>query len=406
MWYQTILLALKEIKRNLMRSTLTILGVVIGVAAVITMVTLGSGATAQVTNDISKLGSNLLQIRPGQAFRGGPGGGARMESQPFEDSDVEAIRNQIRSLAAVAPVSSSMIQIIYGNENMITSVTGSTNDYLTAQNWEIDMGRKFTHSEISGGKSVCIIGASTKKNLFGAEDPIGMTIRLKKTAFKVIGVFKSKGQSGFGRDQDDFVLIPLKTFQRRISGKREISSIMVSAVNGASTESVKKKLESLLRERRPGSKGTQGDDFSVMDMKEIASMLTSTTRVLTGLLGAVAAVSLLVGGIGIMNIMLVSVTERTREIGIRLAIGALENEVLKQFLLEAVVLSSLGGIIGITFGLSAAGLLAMLLGIPFVISPVIVLIAFMFSAAVGVVFGYVPARKAAQLDPIEALRHE
>jgi putative ABC transport system permease protein len=268
------------------------------------------------------------------------------------------------------------------------------------------MGRKFTHSEISGGKSVCIIGASTKKNLFGAEDPIGMTIRLKKTAFKVIGVFKSKGQSGFGRDQDDFVLIPLKTFQRRISGKREISSIMVSAVNGASTESVKKKLESLLRERRPGSKGTQGDDFSVMDMKEIASMLTSTTRVLTGLLGAVAAVSLLVGGIGIMNIMLVSVTERTREIGIRLAIGALENEVLKQFLLEAVVLSSLGGIIGITFGLSAAGLLAMLLGIPFVISPVIVLIAFMFSAAVGVVFGYVPARKAAQLDPIEALRHE
>ncbi|MBN1903933.1 MAG: ABC transporter permease [Deltaproteobacteria bacterium] len=406
MWYQTILLALKEIRRNLMRSTLTILGVVIGVAAVITMVTLGSGATAQVTNDISKLGSNLLQIRPGQAFRGGPGGGARMESQPFEDSDLEAIRNQISSLAAVAPVSSSMIQIIYGNENMITSVTGSTNDYLKAQNWEIDTGREFTHGEISGGKSVCIVGASTKKNLFGAEDPIGMTIRLKKTAFKIIGVFKSKGQAGFGRDQDDFVLIPLKTFQRRISGKRDISSIMVSAVDGASTEKVKKELEGLLRERRPGSKGTQGDDFSVMDMKEIASMLTSTTRVLTGLLGAVAAVSLLVGGIGIMNIMLVSVTERTREIGIRLAIGALENEVLKQFLLEAVVLSSLGGAIGITLGLSAAGLLAMLLGIPFVVSPGIVLIAFMFSAAVGVVFGFVPAKKAAQLDPIEALRHE
>ncbi|NLA75513.1 MAG: ABC transporter permease, partial [Deltaproteobacteria bacterium] len=321
MWYQTILLALKEIRRNLMRSTLTILGVVIGVAAVITMVTLGSGATAQVTNDISKLGSNLVQIRPGQGFRGGARGGARMESQPFEDADLEAIRNQISMLAAVAPVSSTMIQVIYGNENMITSVTGSTNDYLTAQNWVIDTGRKFTHGEISSGKSVCIIGASTKETLFGAEDPIGMTIRLKKTAFKIIGVFKSKGQSGFGRDQDDFVLVPLKTYQRRISGKRDISSIMVSAVNGASTEKVKANLEALLRERRPGSKGTHGDDFNVMDMKEIASMLTSTTRVLTGLLGAVAAVSLLVGGIGIMNIMLVAVTERTREIGIRLAIG-------------------------------------------------------------------------------------
>ncbi len=403
MWIQTIILALKEIRRNLMRSTLTILGVVIGVAAVITMVTLGSGATAKVTEDISKMGSNILQIQPGQGFRGP--GGARMESEPFKEADVKVIQEQIDGLVAVAPVSSSMTQIIYGNENRLTSITGSTNDYIIARNFELDTGRKFTAGEISAGKSVCIIGASTKTNLFGAEDPIGMTIRLKKISFKVIGVFKSKGQSGMGRDQDDFVLIPIKTLQRRISGNNNISSIMVSAADGVSTEKVKADLEALFRERRPGTKEGE-DDFHVDDMKEITSMLTSTTRVLTALLGAVAAVSLLVGGIGIMNIMLVSVTERTREIGIRLAIGALENEVLKQFLVEAVVLSSFGGIIGITLGLSAAGLLATLFGVPFIISPSIVLLAFIFSAAVGVVFGFMPARKAAQLDPIEALRHE
>ena len=403
MWFQTILLALKEIRRNLMRSALTILGVVIGVAAVITMVTLGSGATTKITEDISKLGSNLLQIRPGQGR--GPGG-ARSESQPFEESDVEAIRNQIKSLAAVAPVNSSMAQVIYGNQNYITSITGSTNDYIKAQNWVIDSGREFNNGEINGGKSVCIIGASLKTNLFGAEDPIGMTIRLKKISFKIIGVFESKGQSSFGRDQDDFVLIPIKTLQRRISGNRDISSILVSAMDGVDTEKIKENIETLMRERRPGSKAKDEDDFSVMDMKELASMLTSTTKALTALLGAIAAVSLLVGGIGIMNIMLVSVTERTREIGIRLAIGALESEVLKQFLLEAVVLSSFGGIIGITLGLSAAALLSKLLGIPFIISPGIVMIAFLFSAAVGVVFGFVPAKKAAQLDPIDALRHE
>jgi putative ABC transport system permease protein len=405
MWIQTIILAFKEIRRNLMRSTLTILGVVIGVAAVITMVTLGSGATAKVTEDISKMGSNILQIMPGQGFRG-PGGGARMESSPFKEADVKAIEEQINSLVAVAPVGSSMTQIIYGNQNRLTSITGSTNGYITARNFELDSGRKFTAGEISGGASVCIIGSSTKTNLFGAEDPIGMTIRLKKIAFKVIGVFKSKGQSGMGRDQDDFVLIPIKTLQRRIAGNSDISTIMVSAADGVSTETVKSDIEALLRERRSGSKDNKEDDFHVDDMKEITSMITSTTRVLTALLGAVAAVSLLVGGIGIMNIMLVSVTERTREIGIRLAIGALENEVLKQFLVEAVVLSSFGGVIGITLGLSAAGLLATLLGVPFVMSPSIVLVAFLFSAAVGVVFGFMPAKKAAQLDPIEALRHE
>ena len=266
MWIQSIILALKEIRRNLMRSALTILGVVIGVAAVITMVTLGSGATAKVTQDISKLGTNLLQIRPGQ-FRGQ--GGARSESQPFEEADVEAIRKQIGSLVAVAPVNSTMAQVIYGNQNYITSVTGSTNDYIKAQNWTIDTGRDFSFGELSGGKSVCIIGASLKENLFGAEDPIGMTIRLKKIAFRIIGVFKSKGQSNFGRDQDDFVLVPIKTLQRRLTGNRDISSILVSAEDGADTEKVKENLETLIRERRPGSKSKNEDDFSVMDMKEL-----------------------------------------------------------------------------------------------------------------------------------------
>lgn len=405
MWIKTILLALKEIRRNLMRSTLTILGVVIGVAAVISMVTLGSGATAKVTQNISALGTNLLQVRPGQDFRG-PGGGARSDAPPFNDADVQAIKKQIDSLNAVAPVDSSMIQAIYGNQNRYTSVTGSTNGYIIAENWHIGLGRSFTPGEIHAGKSVCILGESLKKYLFGAQDPIGSIIRLNKLSFKVIGVFKSKGQSSFGRDQDDFVLIPIKTFQRRIAGNTDVSAILVSAMDHVSTERIKNELDALMKERRPGSKGPQGDDFRVMDMKELASMLTNTTRILTALLGAVAAVSLLVGGIGIMNIMLVSVTERTSEIGIRLAIGALEGEVLKQFLLEAVVLSSMGGVVGIIIGLSSAGLLSTLLNIPFIINVGVVLIAFLFSAAVGIVFGFVPARKAAQLDPIEALRHE
>ncbi len=403
MWFRTILMALGEIRRNLMRSILTILGIVIGVSAVITMVTLGSGATAQITNDISSMGSNLLQIVTAQ--QRGPGG-ARSDSKPFEDSDVQAIKKQMKTLSSVAPVNTSMAQIIYGNQNFITSVTGSTNDYIPAQNWEIDSGRDFSYGELSGGKAVCIIGASVKKNLFGAEDPVGMTVRLKKVSFKVIGVFKSKGQSNFGRDQDDFVLIPIKTLQRRLSGNRDISTILVSAREGVATDRVKKELEIIMRERRPGSQNTGEDDFEVMDMKEIANMVTSATRTLTAFLGAIAGVSLLVGGIGIMNIMLVSVTERTREIGIRLAIGALQHEVLRQFLLESIVLSSLGGVVGIALGLSAAALLSGLMGIPFVINPGIVLIAFLFSAAVGMIFGFFPARKAARLDPIEALRHE
>jgi putative ABC transport system permease protein len=402
MFGNALLLALREIRRNVMRSALTILGIVIGVAAVITMVTIGNGATAQVTADIASLGTNLLQVRPGQGF--GPGR-ARSSSPPFDVKDAQAIRDDISGLAAVAPVSDAAKQAIYGNTNWSTQVAGSTNDFLITRNWQLALGRQFTDGEVKAGKAVCILGSTVRRELFGGADPVGSYIRLGKLACEVIGVLGSKGQSSFGTDQDDFVLMPLRTFQRRIAGNTNVERIYVSARDGVSTSKVQTDIERLMRERRRIGPGEE-DNFFVRDMREIVSTLTGTTRVLTALLGAVAAVSLLVGGIGIMNIMLVSVTERTREIGIRLAIGALEREVLTQFLVEAAVLSSFGGVAGILLGIGAAAGGASLLHVPLVLDPSIVVLAFTFSAAVGVVFGYFPARQAARLDPIEALRHE
>jgi putative ABC transport system permease protein len=305
----------------------------------------------------------------------------------------------------VAPVSSETRQAVYGNENWSTTVTGSTNDYLKGRNWKIEIGRPFNSGELKAGKAVCVLGATVRKELFGGENPVGETIRLGKVSCQVIGVVESKGQSSFGTDLDDFVLIPLRTLHRRIAGNTDVRAIFVSAKEGVSTQKIEEDIIRLLRERRNILPGKE-DDFIVRDMQELVSMLTGTTRVLTGLLGAVAAVSLLVGGIGIMNIMLVSVTERTREIGIRLAIGALERDVLMQFLVEAVVLSSCGGLIGVIIGVGGAGLGARGLRIPFIFNPSIILIAFGFSAAVGVIFGYLPARQAGRLDPIDALRHE
>ncbi len=403
MMWETILLALRAIRRNVLRSSLTILGIVIGVAAVITMVTLGGGATAQVTAEISSLGSNMLQVRPGQDFRGP--GGTRSSADDFKIEDAEAISREVFGLEAVAPTASTNTQVISGNRNWSTTIMGVTNAFLQVRDWSLASGREFTEAELRSGRAVCIIGATVKTELFGETDPVGQTIRLKKISSQVIGVLESKGQTGFGQDQDDMVLIPLRAFQRRLKGDSDVGAIYVSALDGISTTTVKEDIERLMRERRHISSG-QDDNFHVRDMQEIVSTLTSTTRVLTALLGAVAAVSLLVGGIGIMNIMLVSVTERTREIGTRLAIGALEREVLMQFLIEAVVLSSFGGLIGVILGLVSAGIGAQILGMPFVLNPGIVAIAFVFSAAVGVVFGFFPARQAARLDPIEALRHE
>ena len=400
MLWNALLLALREIRRNLMRSSLTMLGIVIGVASVIIMVNLGSGATAQVSEQISSLGSNLLMLRTGQRL----GFGQRSEAEPFDMDDLEAIW-EVGGVAAAAPGSSQAMTAIYGNRNWSTTVTGTDNNYFPVGNWTLANGREFSSSELRAGAAVCIIGDNVRKELFGNHDPLGEKIRLNKLSCQVIGLLEPKGQSPGGRDQDDLVMMPLRTFWRRVAGNQDIQLIYVSAREGFSTSKVKSDIELLMRERRRIAE-TEDDDFNVRDMKEIAEALTGTARILTTLLGAVAAVSLLVGGIGIMNIMLVSVTERTREIGIRLAIGALEREVLLQFLVEAVVLSSFGGIIGIAVAVISSYVLAALMNMPLVFNPGIMLLAFLFSAAVGVIFGYFPARKAARQNPIDALRYE
>jgi putative ABC transport system permease protein len=295
--------------------------------------------------------------------------------------------------------------VIYGNDNWSTSIIGSDNRYFDVGDWQLQQGRFFTESELRAGTSVCLMGETVRKKLFGAQNPVGSKIRLKKIACEVIGLLASKGQSAGGSDQDDSVVLPLRTFWRRIAGNQDVDRIRISARDGIATETVQRDVESLMRERRRIGRG-KDDDFSVMDVQEITRTLTGTTQILTALLGAVAAVSLLVGGIGIMNIMLVSVTERTREIGIRLAIGARARDVLTQFLVEAMVLSAFGGLFGIAFALTASWFIADFLAIPFVVEGGMILFAFLFSVAIGIAFGYFPARRAAALDPIEALRHE
>jgi putative ABC transport system permease protein len=403
MLWNSLLLAIREIRRNVLRSALTILGIVIGVAAVIIMVTLGRGATASVTADIESLGSNTLYLRPGE--RGHAPGGVRAAAKPFTMQDLEAIKREIDNVTAVAPLASKSVLAVYGNANWSPSVTGTDNNYFTAQNWSLQSGRLFTPSELRAGKAVCILGATVRKELFGQKDPLGENIRLGKFSCQVIGVLEAKGQTTFGTDQDDLIVIPIRTFQRRIAGNFDVNTIQITAASRAVTKQVQQDVEALMHQRRHiGDK--EEDDFYVRDLQEIVSRVTGVTETLTALLGAVAAVSLLVGGIGIMNIMLVSVTERTREIGIRLAIGAMARDVLTQFLVESIVLASFGGVLGITLGLIGSALIGIRMGLPFIFDPMIVVIAFGFAAFVGIVFGYFPARKAAQLDPIEALRHE
>ena len=402
MLLNALLLALREIRRNLMRSFLTVLGIVIGVAAVITMVTLGNGATRMVSDQISSLGSNLLMMRPGQRL--GPGRDSAGAAN-FKLADVDAISQQISGLQSVAPVVGNAVTLVAGTQNWSSTVSGTTNAYLIAGNWKLAGGRAFTDDEERAGKAVCIIGNTVRKELFGAQSPLGNAIRVKTFDCEVIGVLAAKGQGAMGMDQDDTVLMPLRTAQRRLTGSLDVSSLMISLRDGVNSTQAMAQIRSLMRERRKLAENAD-DNFNLMDTKQIAETLSGTIGTMTALLGAVAAVSLLVGGIGIMNIMLVSVTERTREIGIRLAIGALENEVLLQFLIEAVVLSALGGLLGITLAFFACLGLSGVMNMPFLFNPSINLTAFVFSAAIGVIFGYVPARRAARLDPIEALRHE
>ena len=401
MWFNALLLAWRSITRNWLRSSLTVLGVVIGVAAVVTMVTVGNGATLAIQNQITGLGTNLLQVRAGQRFGAGSGG----VSPAFQAADATALAQQAPGVQAVAPEARTGSLVVANGRNWSSSIIGSTNDWSLTNNWTIVDGRAFSDDEQRAGSAVCIIGETVRRELFGPASPIGSNIRVRQVPCEVVGILGSKGQGAFGNDQDDLVWMPLNTYQRRVAGHTRISTLQVSMQDGAEPEVVKAALRDILRERRKLPEADE-DNFNILDTRQLGETLSGTTRIMTLLLGAVAAVSLLVGGIGIMNIMLVSVTERTREIGLRLAIGALEREVLLQFLIEAVVLAALGGVVGLVLALLASVGLSMLMDIPFVFGLGINLLAFAFSAAIGVLFGFVPARRAARLNPIDALRHE
>jgi putative ABC transport system permease protein len=398
----TFILAIRSIRRHLLRSFLTVLGIVIGVAAVVAMVTLGKATTLQVQKSIASLGTNVLQIRPGQGFGRG-GGGPRPPD--FDPQDVEAIGKQITGVTAVAPQAQSSGTAIYEGQNWSTTINGTTNGYFQVQPWPLTSGRYFTPVEEASGKAVCIIGSTVYTNLYKTAPAIGTRMRISGISCDVIGLLTTKGQSGFGGDQDDVVIMPIKAVQRRMTGNTDVRLILVGVDEAYSTAQVQASITDLLRERRHIT-GGKDDDFNIFDTKQISDTLSSTTTLLTNIVTAVAGISLIVGGIGIMNIMLVSVTERTREIGIRLAIGAVANEVLMQFLVEAVVLSCLGGLIGLLLGQLAVILLSVLGQLPFIFDVQINVIAFLISGAIGVVFGFFPARRAASLNPIDALRHE
>lgn len=401
MWGNAFILALRQIWRNPMRSLLTVLGIVIGVAAVITMVTVGNGATQAVREQIESLGSNQLMIRPGQ--RMGPGGSAGAPS--FKLEDVDAIANQIAGVKAVAPQRQQSMTVVAQGRNWSTQVIGSSNQYFILDNRQIRQGRYFEPQEEQSGAAVCVIGTMIEKEIFGSSNAVGQMLRTGQFSCRVVGVLESKGQAAIGGDQDDLVVMPIQTFQRRVSGNTRVSAILVSVDSQIDRALVTESIRLLMRERRSLS-DADDDNFMILDTEEIARRVSSTTEIMTMLLGAVAAVSLVVGGIGIMNIMLVSVTERTREIGVRLAIGALEREVLMQFLIEAVVLGAMGGVLGVVIAFIGSFALAATMGVPFIFDPSINMIAFLFAALTGVIFGYFPARRAAQLDPIEAVRHE
>jgi putative ABC transport system permease protein len=396
----TILLSLREISRHKLRSFLTVLGVVIGVGSVVTMVTLGTAAGQKIQSQISSLGSNLLTVVQGGGFGRGGGG---PPPPPFKPEDVDAIRTQIAGVIATAPQVQTSVTAVRNSANWTVTVNGTTGDYLTGHQWAVADGRSFSRSEEEAGKSVCLIGNTIRTNLYHSDEPVGTRIRLGGISCEVIGVLPELG--GISQDQDNNVLMPYKAVQRRLTGNRNIQLIMVAADPHYDSKAVQDAISALLRERRHIGPD-KDDDFSIFDTKQLSDAIAGSIGVMTSIVTAIAAISLLVGGIGIMNIMLVSVTERTREIGIRLAIGAIAREVLLQFLVEAAVLSSLGGLIGLLLALGASAGLAMLMQVPFLWLPKINLIAFGISALIGVIFGYFPARRAAALNPIDALRHE
>ena len=401
MFGTTVTLAIRSIARHKLRSFLTILGIIIGVGAVVAMVTLGKATTAAVQQSISALGTNVLQVRPGQGFGRG-GGGPRPPD--FDMADIDAVASQIAGVTAVAPQVSSTATAIYEGANWSTTINGTTSAFLTVQPWPLASGRYWSPAEESAGRAVCLIGNTVRQNLFRSGPAVGARFRLGQITCTVIGVLTKRGQGGFG-DQDDVVVMPIKAVQRRFTGNRDVRLMLVGVDSAYANEAVQASISDLLRQRRHIQPG-RDDDFNIFDTAQIRDTLTSTTTMLTQIVAAVAAISLIVGGIGIMNIMLVSVTERTREIGIRLAIGAVANEVLMQFLVEAVALSMLGGLIGLAVAQLVIAGVSRLIQVPWLFDLQINVIAFAISAVIGVVFGYFPARRAAALNPIDALRHE
>ncbi|MDO5530678.1 ABC transporter permease [Sutterella sp.] len=397
-----LMLALRQIWRNPMRSLLTVLGVVIGVAAVITMVTIGNGASLAIKSEIESFGNNQIMLRPG--MRLGPG--QSIGAPDFKLSDIDAIKSQIAGVVEVAPQTSKTVTLVANGRNWQSSVIGTDSAYFTIDNRTIEEGRSFEDAEELAGSAVCVIGTTIANELFGrTTGVVGEQIRTGSFSCRVIGMLKSKGSAAMGGDKDDLLVMPLKTVQRRLLGETRVSALLVLINADSDRDRIKEAIKQLMRERRSLSAGDD-DNFQIMDTAEIAQKVASTTGIMTTLLGAVAGVSLLVGGIGIMNIMLVSVTERTREIGIRLAIGALGREVLLQFLIEALVLGCLGGLLGVAVAFFASYAACIAMSVPFAFDPFINLLAFSVSAVTGVVFGFFPARRAAKLDPIEAVRHE
>jgi putative ABC transport system permease protein len=402
MLFSVFMLALRSVRRNMLRSFLTMLGIVIGVSAVITMVTLGNGATRAIEDKLTSLGTNLLMISPGQRLGGGGGGVPQ-----FIEADGDAISAQIGGVAAVAPQGRANATVVANGRHWATTLIGSSNAWFDTGNWQLASGRLFTDKEQQAGAAVCLVGETVRRELWGGsvgQTGLGQPLRVRQFSCQAVGVLAAKGQGGMG-DQDDTVLLPLHTLQRRVTGSRKVGILLVSMQPGSDSGPLKASLRQLLRERRHLADGDD-DNFNIFDTQQLVQTLGSTMALLTRLLGAVAAVSLLVGGIGIMNIMLVSVTERTREIGLRLAVGALEGEVLLQFLIEAVVLSALGGVIGMLVATAASYWLSRLMGVPYHFDLTINLLSLLFSAAIGVLFGYIPAQRAARMGPIEALRHE
>jgi putative ABC transport system permease protein len=402
----TARLALRALARNKMRSILTMLGIIIGVGAVIAMVGIGQGASASIQSQIAQLGNNLLYVSAGSSNTGGMRGGAG-SATTLTVEDVEAMERELPSVRAASPNIRANGQLVFGNQNWAASggIIGANEEFPDIRGWRVASGEFFTDADVKSSARVAVLGKTVSDNLFSGADPVGQTLRIRNLPFRVIGVLASKGQNQYGQDQDDTVIIPFTAAQKKLLSITYVSNAMVSAISPEATFTAERQITDLLRQRHRLASNEE-NDFTVRNLTDIAETANASSSIMTNLLASIAGVSLLVGGIGIMNIMLVSVTERTREIGIRMAIGARSRVIRRQFLIESMTISLVGGVIGVIFGVAASIIIATTLSWPTLVSPASILISVVFSVLVGVVFGYYPARKAASLDPIDALRYE